>query len=259
MLLVLPSCSLVLGAFLTSTGMVSDRIHKTLKQKSRSHQLELKRLGEISEDAPLSVNVTILQQTNQVRGINTIIMDPEGDREDFIFYFDRLVVLLVEKACEAGLHFTACGVQTPVPNEIYNGLCFNGEVSAVVILRGGSCLETGLKRVIPDCRTGRMLIQTSPRTGEPELHFFSLSPDIAEHKCVFVLDPQMSSGGSALMAVRVLLDHGVREDRVVFVTYMAGKMGLKRLMGVFPEIKVVVCRIVCDLETRWVEQRYLGC
>ncbi|KAK0852741.1 Uridine kinase [Friedmanniomyces endolithicus] len=110
-------------------SMVSDRIHKTLKQKSRSHQLELKRLGEISEDAPLSVNVTILQQTNQVRGINTIIMDPEGDREDFIFYFDRLVVLLVEKACEAGLHFTACGVQTPVPNEIYNGLCFNGEPS----------------------------------------------------------------------------------------------------------------------------------
>ncbi|KAK0259679.1 Uridine kinase [Friedmanniomyces endolithicus] len=240
-------------------SMVSDRIHKTLKQKSRSHQLELKRLGEISEDAPLSSNVTILQQTNQVRGINTIIMDPEGDREDFIFYFDRLVVLLVEKACEAGLHFSACKVQTPVPNETYNGLSFDGEVSAVVILRGGSCLETGLKRVIPDCRTGRLLIQTSPHTGEPELHFFSLSPDISEHKCVFVLDPQMSSGGSALMAVRVLLDHGVREDRVVFVTYMAGKMGLKRLMGVFPEIKVVVCRIVGDLETRWVEQRYLGC
>ncbi|KAK5118182.1 hypothetical protein LTR85_008162 [Meristemomyces frigidus] len=240
-------------------SMVSDRIHKTLEQKSRLHQLELKRLGKVSEDAPLSNHVQILQHTNQVRGINTILMNPELDREDFIFYFDRLAVMLVEKATEAGLHFLPVTVETPVPNWKYNGLRLEAEASAVVILRGGSCLETGLKRVIPDCRTGRMLIQTNFRSGEPELHFYKLAPDISEHGCVLLLDPQMSSGGAALMAVRVLLDHGVREDRIVFVTYMAGKMGLNRLMAVFPEIKVVLCRIVGDLELRWVEQRYLGC
>ncbi|KAK4540528.1 hypothetical protein LTR36_009166 [Oleoguttula mirabilis] len=221
-------------------GMVSDRIHKTLDQKSRLHQLELKRLGKVSEDAPLSNHVQILQHTNQVRGINTILMNPELSREDFIFYFDRLAVMLVEKATETGLHFKAVTVETPVPGRRYRGLRPDGEASAVVILRGGSCLETGLKRVIPDCRTGRVLIQTNFRRGEPELHFYSLAPDISEHGCVLLLDPQMSSGGAALMAVRVLLDHGVREDRIVFVTYMAGKMGLNRLMGVFPEIKVVL-------------------
>lgn len=239
--------------------MVSDRIHKTLQQKSRLHQLELRRLGKVAEDAPLSSNVTVLERTNQVRGVNTLLMNPEVCAEDFIFYFDRLAVMLVEKACEAGLHFKAMTVQTPVPKEKYRGLHLDGEVSAAVVLRGGSCLETGLRRVIPDCRTGRVLIQTNFRTGEPELHFYSLAPDIAEHECVLLLDPQMSSGGAALMAVRVLLDHGVREDRIVFVTYTAGKMGLNRLMGVFPDIKVVLCRIVDDLELRWVEQRYLGC
>lgn len=239
--------------------MVSDRIHKTLTQKSRLHQAELRRLGKLGEDAPLSHNVMLLTHDNQVRGINTIIMDPELDREEFIFYFDRLAVMLVEKACEAGLHFRPCTVSTPVPNERYNGLCMDQNISAVAILRGGTCLETGLKRVIPDCRTGRMLIQTNYRTGEPELHYFSLSPDIDEHACVFVLDPQMSSGGAALMAVKVLLDHGVEEKRIVFVTYMAGKMGLNRLMSVFPDIKVVVCRIVEDHQNRWVESRYLGC
>jgi uridine kinase len=239
--------------------MVSDRIHKTLSQKSRLHQLELKRLGKVSESDPLSRNVTAVEHTNQIRGINTILICPDTEREDFIFYFDRLVVMLVEKACEKGLGFNPCTVSTPVPGESYRGLCLEGEVSAVVILRGGSCLETGLKRVIPDCRTGRMLIQTNFRSGEPELHFFSLSPDISTHKCVFVLDAQMSSGGAALMAVRVLLDHGVKEERIVVVTYMAGRMGLNRLMSVYSGIRVVVCRIVGDLELRWVEQRYLGC
>lgn len=240
-------------------GMVSDRIHKTLDHKSQLHQMQLRRLGNVSEDAPLSANITILQHTNQVRGINTLIMSKGLPREEFIFYFDRLAVMLVEKATDTRLGFVSCKVETPVPGEVYAGLHLDGEISAVVILRGGSCLETGLKRVIPDCRTGRMLIQTNFRTAEPELHYYQFSEDIDEHKCVMVLDSQMSSGGAALMAIRVLLDHGVKEDRIVFVTYMAGKMGLNRLMTVYPAIKVVVCRIVGDLELRWVEQRYLGC
>lgn len=149
-------------------------------------------------------------------------------------------------------------VKTP-GGRLYQGLKPLGEVSAVVILRAGSCLETGLKRVIPDCRTGRLLIQTNYRTGEPELHYQKLPTDIASHESVLLLDPQMSSGGAALMAVKVLADHGVHEDKIVFVTYFAGKMGVNRLLKVFPAVKVVVCRIVEDFQERWIEQRYFGC
>lgn len=239
--------------------MVSDRIHKTLQQKSAAHQMELRRLGNVSEDTPLSEHVVFVKNTDQIRGINTLLVNPELDREEFIFYFDRIAVVLVEQATNVSMCFRACEVETPVPGQVYHGLRSTGEFSAVVVLRGGSCLETGLKRVIPDCRTGRMLIQTNFRTGEPELHFYKLADDVSQHQCVFLLDVQMSSGGAALMAVRVLLDHGVPEDRIVFVTYMAGKNGLNRLMSVYPEIRVVVCRIVGDLESRWVESRYLGC
>ena len=238
--------------------MISDRVHKTLDEKSALHQAELRRLGKVAEDAPLSPNVIVLEHSKQVRGINTKLMEPGLDREDFVFYFDRLAVMLVEKATEPLIYRNNI-VQTPVPGHSYQGLALDGIVSAVVILRGGSILETGLKRVIPDCRTGRMLIQTNFRTGEPELHYYSLSPEISSHNGILVLDPQMSSGGAALMAVKVLLDHGVREDKIVFVTCTAGTQGLRRLMSVFPDIKVVVCRIVEDLERRWLESRYLGC
>lgn len=53
------------------------------------------------------------------------------------------------------------------------------------------------------------------------------------------------------MSVQVLVDHGVPEEKIVFVTYFAGKMGLNRLTKVFPEVKVVVCEIVADFEERW--------
>jgi uridine kinase len=238
--------------------MISDRVHKTLDEKSSLHQAELRRLGKVSEDTPMSPNVILLEHSNQVRGINARLMEKGLIREDFVFYFDRLAVMLIEKATEPLLYKSSV-VQTPVPGRSYNGLVLDGVVSAVVILRGGSILETGLKRVIPDCSTGRMLIQTNFRTGEPELHYYSLSPNISEHNGVLLLDPQMSSGGAALMAVKVLLDHGVKEEKIVFVTYTAGTQGLRRLMSVFPDIKVVVCRIVDDMEKRWLENRYLGC
>lgn len=242
---------------MVAIDMISDRVHKTLDQKSRLHQAELRRLGQVSEDTTLSPNVIVLEHSNQVRGINTRLMEPGLDREDFIFYFDRLAVMLIERATEPLLYKSNL-VHTG-PGYSYKGLALDGVVSAVVILRGGSILETGLKRVIPDCSTGRMLIQTNFRTGEPELHYYSISPKISEHSGVMLLDPQMSSGGAALMAVKVLLDHGVREDKIVFVTYTAGTQGLRRLMSVFPDIKVVVCRVVDDMEKRWLESRYLGC
>jgi len=155
------------------------------------------------------------------------------------------------------VYFKEMVVETPVGNE-YHGLLATGEISAVVILRAGAVFETGLKRVIPDCRTGRLLIQSNVRTGEPELHYLKLPEDIGKHDSVLLLDPQMSSGGAALMAVQVLVDHGVPEERIVFVTYSAGKIGLNRLTKVFPGLKVVVCTIVED-EERWLEKRYFGC
>lgn len=61
------------------------------------------------------------------------------------------------------------------------------------------------------------------------------------------------------MAVKVLVDHGVQEEKIVFVTYFAGKLGVNRLLNVFPKVKVVVCAIVEDLQERWIEERYFRC
>lgn len=74
-----------------------------------------------------------------------------------------------------------------------------------------------------------------------------------------LLDPQMSTGGAALMAVRVLIDHGVEEHKIVFVTCAAGKIGLKRLSTVYPKVRVIVGRIEEEQEPRWMERRYFGC
>ncbi|OIW32379.1 uridine kinase [Coniochaeta ligniaria NRRL 30616] len=238
-------------------AMVVQFIEQKLLEKSRHHRAALTRLEMEAESKPLSRKVTVLKETPQLKGMNTIIHDIDTSSEDFIFYFDRLAALLIEQALN-NVSFESTTVTTSA-GYTYNGLRPCGNVSAVILVRGGAALETGLHRVIPDCRTGRVLIQSNLRTGEPELHYLKLPHDIDQHEAVLLLDAQMSSGGSALMAVQVLVDHGVKLDRIVLATYSAGRMGLYRLTNVFPDIAVVVGSVVPDVEERWVEKRYFRC
>ncbi len=77
--------------------MVVKHIQLLLVKKSRNHQEALKRLGQQVEDEPLSPNVLLLKQSKQITGISTILQNPATDDVDFIFYFDRLTALLVER------------------------------------------------------------------------------------------------------------------------------------------------------------------
>ncbi|KAJ5478432.1 hypothetical protein N7530_003941 [Penicillium desertorum] len=241
----------------TAIDMVVKHIQRKLQEKSDNHTEELRKLGLVAAEVELPLNVHVLPSTPQFVGMNTILQNPETEQEDFVFYFDRLVSILIEKALDMTLYVSA-NVETP-QGSTYLGLHPKGTVSAVAILRGGSCMETALKRSIPDCLTGRVLIQTNESNGEPELHYLKLPSQIEEHATVLLIDSQMSSGGAALMAVRVLIDHGVEQQRIVFVTCAAGERGLKRLTAVYPRINVIVGRIEEEGEPRWIEKRYFGC
>ena len=78
-------------------AMVVQYIERKLIEKSKTHRAALRKLGQSSEDDPLSDKVCLLEQTSQLRGMSTIIQDIDTSAEDFIFYFDRLATLLVEQ------------------------------------------------------------------------------------------------------------------------------------------------------------------
>ncbi|KAK6508182.1 Uridine kinase [Arthrobotrys conoides] len=241
---------------LTAIAMVVKHIQRALNAKSEAHLKKIAELGEKVLEKPLTDHVTVLDQTPQLRGIHTILQDRKTSREDFIFYFDRLASLLVEKAMDR-MTFTSHEVLTPL-NLPYNGLRCASAICGVVILRSGGVFEIGLKRVVPDCKIGRLLLQSNIRTGEPELHHLKVPPNLGDHQ-VLLLDPQIASGAAALMAVRVLKDHGVEEGNIVFLTYMATKVGLGRLNAVFPEMKIVVAGIEEAWTSRWIDEKYFGC
>jgi uridine kinase len=77
--------------------MVIKHIQRALTEKSKKHREALQELGKEALEEPPSKNLHVLKQSPQLLGMSTIIQDQETSREDFIFYFDRLATLLVER------------------------------------------------------------------------------------------------------------------------------------------------------------------
>ncbi|KAM9058044.1 uridine-cytidine kinase-like 1 isoform 6-T6 [Megaptera novaeangliae] len=190
---------------------------------------------------PLPRTLSVLKSTPQVRGMHTIIRDRETSRDEFIFYSKRLMRLLIEHALSF-LPFQDCVVQTPQGQD-YSGKCYAGkQITGVSILRAGETMEPALRAVCKDVRIGTILIQTNQFTGEPELHYLRLPKDISDDH-VILMDCTVSTGAAAMMAVRVLLDHDVPEDKIFLLSLLMAEMGVHSVAYAFPRVRIITTAV----------------
>ncbi|BGP56469.1 Uridine kinase [Rhodotorula sphaerocarpa] len=203
--------------------------------------------------------VHLIKQTPQIKGIHTLLRDIETDPEDFIFLANRLSTLVIEHALSL-LPFRPKQIETPTDNK-YTGAELDvptGHLCGVSILRSGASLEKGLRRVVRDVPVGSVLIQSDAKTGEPLLYQVSLpevlttSIESAAKSTVLLLDSQIGTGAAALMAVRILLDHGVKEENIVFCCILVSKVGgVWALKRAFPGVRIACSAADNGLEERW--------
>uniref|UniRef100_A0A3B4AQ30 Phosphoribosyltransferase domain-containing protein n=1 Tax=Periophthalmus magnuspinnatus TaxID=409849 RepID=A0A3B4AQ30_9GOBI len=108
-------------------------------------------------------------------------------------------------------------------------------------------MEPALRAVCKDVRIGKILIQTNMDSGEPELHYLRLPKDISEDH-VILMDSTVSTGAAAMMAVRVLLDHEVQEDRIVLVSLLMAELGVHSVAYAFPKVKIITSAVDKSLD-----------
>lgn len=181
-------------------------------------------------------NLILLPQTNQLRGLYSIIRDHSTKRGDFVFYSDRIIRLLVEEGLNQ-LPVEEAKIKCHGDYE-YDGARFLGKICGVSIVRAGESMEMGLRECCRSVRIGKMLIQRDEETAIPKLFYVKLPADISE-RYVFLLDPMLATGGSAMMAIEVLLSRGVRMDRIYFLNLLAAPEGIKVFQEKYPDVKII--------------------
>ncbi|KAI1319423.1 Uracil phosphoribosyltransferase, synthesizes UMP from uracil [Mortierella claussenii] len=170
----------------------------------------------------------------------SIVRDKSTSRADFVFYADRIIRILVEEALNH-LPVVDTTILTPTGQE-YPGVEFQGRICGVSIMRAGESMEQALRNVCRSVRIGKILIQRDEETALPKLYYAKFPPDIATRYCL-LLDPALATGGSAMKAIEVLLDHGVSEDKIIFVNLLCCPEGITAVMGSFPKIKIVTAEV----------------
>lgn len=176
-----------------------------------------------------------------------IIRNKDTDRGDFIFYSNRIIRLLVEEGLNH-LPTIEHTVTTPVGRP-YDGLLFQGKICGVSIMRAGEAMEQGLRDCCRSVRIGKILIQRDEETAQPKLFYDKLPEDIAD-RWVLLLDPMFATGGSAIMAVEVLMSRGVPEDRILFLNLIASPEGIKNFATKFPKLRVVTAFVDQGLDKK---------
>ncbi len=111
------------------------------------------------------------------------------------------------------------------------------KLAVVPILRAGLGMVDGMLTMIPAAKVGHIGLYRDPATLEPVEYYCKLPADCNERE-VFVVDPMLATGGSAVAAVQMLKDHGCR--KLHFLCIIAAPEGIKAFTEAHPDVDLVV-------------------
>ena len=140
-------------------------------------------------------------------------------------------------------------IETPICKATVKEL--KGKKLAVVpILRAGLGMVEGMLEMIPAAKVGHIGLYRDPETAEPVEYYCKLPADCANRE-VFVVDPMLATGGSAVAALQMLKDKGVKNIR--FMCIIAAPEGVKRLQEAHPDVDL----FIGALDERLNEKKYI--
>ncbi len=127
-------------------------------------------------------------------------------------------------------------IETPICKATVKEL--KGRKMAIIpILRAGLGMVDGILNMVPAAKIGHIGLYRDPETLQPVEYYCKLPADCAERD-VFVVDPMLATGGSAIEAIQMLKDKGCRNIR--FMCILAAPEGVKAMQEAHPDVDMYI-------------------
>jgi len=130
-------------------------------------------------------------------------------------------------------------VQTPVAQ----AKCYKlaGKKLAIIpLLRAGLGMVDAMLDLIPSAKVGHIGLYRDPETHQPVEYYCKLPEDIGKRQ-VFVVDPMLATGGSAIAAIDFLKQHGCRN--IIMMNIIGCPEGVKAVQEAHPDVDIYVAAI----------------
>jgi len=131
------------------------------------------------------------------------------------------------------------GVETPMMKTSGHMIDEN-HFAFVPILRAGMGMMEGLLSVLPNAQIGHIGLYRNEETLEPVRYYYKVPSEIKKRE-VFLLDPMLATGGSAVDAIKSLKADGARN--ISFLCIIAAPEGIKRIQTEHPDVKIYTASI----------------
>ncbi len=130
-------------------------------------------------------------------------------------------------------------VQTPVATAKCRKL--SGKKLAIIpILRAGLGMVDSMLDLIPSAKVGHIGLYRDPETHQPVEYYCKLPEDIGKRE-VFVVDPMLATGGSAIAAIEFLKKHGCKN--ITMMNIIGCPEGVKAVQEAHPDVDIYVAAI----------------
>ena len=165
----------------------------------------------------------------------TMLRNKETGTNEFRKIVEEISMLIGYEALRE-LETKDVEVETPIETAMCPVIA--GKKPAIVpILRAGLGLVDGLLKLMPVAKIGHIGLYRDEETFEPKEYYCKLPAAINERK-VFVVDPMLATGGSAVAAIDFIKQYGGRD--IIFLCVIAAPEGLEKLAAAHPDVKIFV-------------------
>ena len=130
-------------------------------------------------------------------------------------------------------------VQTPVAVAKCRRLA-GKKLAIIPILRAGLGMVDAMVNLIPSAKIGHIGLYRDPETHMPVEYYCKLPEDIGNRQ-VFVVDPMLATGGSAVAAVNFLKEHGCKN--IVMMNIIGAPEGVKTFQDAHPDVDIYMAAL----------------
>ena len=115
------------------------------------------------------------------------------------------------------------------------------KLAIVPVLRAGLGMVDSMVDMIPSAKIGHIGLYRDPETHMPVEYYCKLPEDI-ESRQVYVVDPMLATGGSAVAAIDFLKKHGCKN--IIMMNIIGCPEGIKTVQDAHPDVEMYLA--ACD-------------
>lgn len=167
----------------------------------------------------------------------TLMRKKETNNKEFRELAKEIVTLMGYEATR-NLPLEEVEIETPICKTKQKML--KGEDIAIVpILRAGLGFVDGMLALYPNAKVGHVGLYRDPDTHTPVEYYCKLPKDI-EKRTIFVVDPMLATGGSAIDAINSIKQRG--GERIIFMCLIAAPEGIKAMQAAHPDVDIYIAQ-----------------